>query len=93
MYNQIDMLPSPKCVLQWRIQGFFKVGGSTIKFGFQRGEGGVGVSTIVGFQKGVPLSKCVIFTLFCQNFLVKGGFQPPKTPTTTPPPPLDPPMY
>jgi hypothetical protein len=49
--------------------GIFQRGGSTLKVGFQR-EG----STIIwGFQRGVPLSKCVISTLFLQNFLTKGG--------------------
>jgi hypothetical protein len=63
--------------------GIFQRGGSTLKVGFQRG----GSTIIWGFQRGVPLSKCVILTLFLQNFLTKGGVPTPGTP------PLDPPMY
>jgi hypothetical protein len=55
--------------------GIFDRGGSTIKLSFQRG----GSTIIFGFQRGVPLSKCVILTLFWQNFL-KRGFRPPEPP-------------
>jgi hypothetical protein len=74
--------------IQWRIQGFSKGGGSILKVGFQRG----GSTIILGFQRGFPcLSKCVIFTLFCQNFLTKGGGgggggTPPPPPPPPPPP-------
>jgi hypothetical protein len=45
---------------QWRIQSFFKGGGgSTIKFGFQRG-----FPYYFWFSKWFILSKYVIFTLF-----------------------------
>jgi hypothetical protein len=64
-----------KVTMQWRIQRFFK-GGSTIKFGFHRW----GFYYYCGFSKGVPLSKCVIFTLFCQIFRRKRCFQPPELP-------------
>jgi hypothetical protein len=66
---------------QWQIQGFF------LKPPLSRVFKGEGSTFIFGFQSGVPLSKSVIFTLFWQNFLKKGGGGGCLTPL-----PLDPPI-
>jgi hypothetical protein len=71
--------------------GIFQRGeGSTVKFGFQKGW--VGSTTIFDFFfKGVPHSKCIIFTQFNKLFGRKerggGGVRAPDAP-----PLLDPPM-
>jgi hypothetical protein len=64
-------------IVQWRIQGFSKGGVPPLRLVF---KGGGGSTIILGFQRGVPLSKCVILTLFLKNFLTKGGVPTPGTP-------------
>jgi hypothetical protein len=59
---------------------------STIEVGFQKG---VPLLFLV-FKGGVPLSKCVIFTLFSTNISAERGWVGVPTPRT---PPLDPSMY
>jgi hypothetical protein len=49
--------------IQRRIWGFFKWG-VPFKFGFQ----GWRFHSYFGFQRGFPLSKCVLFTIFWQFF-------------------------
>jgi hypothetical protein len=64
-------------------RNFSRGGGPPLRLVFK----GEGSTTVFGFLKGVPFSKLLIFTLFWQNFLTKGGWASyPRNP------PLDPPM-